>query len=144
MGDCRVHPQFVSGSYLRPDRRCLAMVNQPDDGLAIDGQRDGLPERLAAKPFLRSADSWQIFSAQIVEVKKQEIVFKPGPQVEKAISPVLLLPFQRCVVIRTDLFQHIKIARLKANNLSILGGNDEEYNLVKIRKRVLRGIDFPI
>src|SRR5215475_1199856 len=116
MGHGLVNPELVSrGDLVRKGGR-PALIHQSDDGVAIYGQRDRLPELVAAKPFLFAPDLRKLLRAQIVEIKKEEIVLEAGAKIIKPVASRTLVGGERRIVLRADFLEQIHVPGLETNH----------------------------
>ena len=87
-GEFGVDPGLVARGNRPRERRRKAQVDQANDGLAVDGQGNGLAETAAVKERLGLA----------VEIEEQEIVLQARTQVLKRVSAAFPVLFQDGVV----------------------------------------------
>ena len=141
---CGVSPQLISRSPLIPQRRRAPGINQPHNPLAINRRRNRLPETHILKPRLLPRHIRQVFRAEVIQIKKQKIVFESRAQVVKMIALRQLLFLQHRKIVRAESAQHVRLARLKANHLRVFARNKGKHHLIQIGQASATAIRLPI
>ena len=89
MRDRRIHPTTISWRDRAPERGAAALIDEANDGIAIDGGRDGLAKSHVAKPFLFSREIGGGFFAEVVQVEEEEVVFEAGAGIGHRVAALL-------------------------------------------------------
>ena len=140
----RVHPQFISGRYLAPERSGATAVDQPYDSCAVDRSRHRLAKAQIAKPRLFPGDFRKRFGTQIVHVKKQKAIFEACSQIVHVVVSCGLLFFQHAEVFSTEPAENIGVSAFEANHLRILARHKQKDEFVEIWQAHAGAILLPV
>ena len=80
---------MVSWSDLAPKRRAPSLIDEANNGIAIDGGGYGLAKFHVAKPFLLSREVGGGPFSEVVQVEEKEIVFEAGAGIGHGVVALL-------------------------------------------------------
>ncbi len=116
----------------------MSQVDQAHDGIAIDGERDGLAEAEAAQKRLMGGGLGKRCGGNFVEIEQQEVVFQARANVLHHIAAAVF--FQDGEVARAYASHNIGVTRLESHHLAVFRSGNAEIHLIQIRKPVAGGI----
>src|SRR5271156_2510281 len=89
MWDRSVDPAAVSGCDRPPERGAAALIDEADDGVAIDRCGDGLTKFHIAKPFLFARPIGRGFFAEVIQVEEEKVVFETWTGIGHGVASLL-------------------------------------------------------
>src|ERR1700684_3530811 len=89
MRDGGVHPAAISGRDRAPKRGAAALIDEADDGIAIDGCGYGLAKFHVAKPFLFASLIGRGFFAEVIQVEEEEVIFEARAGIGHGVAALL-------------------------------------------------------
>ncbi len=89
MRDRCIHPTTIPRRDRAPKCGAAALIDEANDGVAIDGRGHGLPKFHIAKPFLFSREIRGRLFAEVVQVEEEEIVFETWAGVGHGVAALL-------------------------------------------------------
>src|SRR5437016_7923391 len=120
------------------------MIDQPDDSVAVNGGRNRLPKLNPPEPLLFPENSGKLLRTNIIQIKKEEVIFEPRSQIVEPITSCAPVLLQRRIIISAHVTNHIHVPGLKTNHLCIFRRNNEKGDFIQVRKTVLPGIRLPV
>src|SRR5580658_635418 len=124
MWDGRVDPAAIAGRDRAPERGAAALIDEANDGVAIDGRRDGLAKFHIATPFLFAGEVRGGSFAEVVQVEEEEVVFETRTGIGHGVAT--LLARKDGEVFRAQAGNEVCFARLEAQDLGVGTGDEEK------------------
>jgi len=118
------------------------LIDEANDGFAIDGGGDGLAKSYVAKPFLFSGEIGGRFFAEVVEVEEEEVVFEAGACIGHRVAARLATEDRE--VFGAEAGEDVRLAGLKAKNLGVRARDEKKNKFVEIGETVSFCVGFPI
>ena len=128
-GEAGIDPRLVARRYRAGQRHRLAQIDQADDGVAVDGGGNRLPETLAAQEGLVGRDLRRSSGGQVAQIEKQKAVFQAAAGVDQIVTAALAVFFQGGEVTRPHAADDVALPRLKAQHLIVFAAGEHELQL---------------
>ncbi len=140
-------PRLVAARGLRPVLLAVSEEDTFDHGIAIDGHRDRTPEVRVVEPLIlhrihdRRADTLAgrgfraaVLRLHLIEIEPEHVRGLRRTEVVQGETAALLVVFVPPVVLGLHIVERVGAARSELQVSSVLVGNDEEHELVEVRK----------
>src|SRR5579864_2787014 len=131
MCDRRIQPAAIPRRNRTPKSGAPALVDEANNGVAIDGGGHRLSEFHVAEPFLFSRETRRRLFAEVVQVEEEKVIFEAGASVGHGVRALLASEYREIFCAKAG--DQVCLARLKAQNLRVCAWDEEKNKLVEIR-----------